>query len=200
MRRWELPEFAFSASSGTGLVPVPATSSRPLSRNNSAASQIASEGIPDRAVKHVAVFRAQDSRDPFFEGRRLRPQIEHHVVDCSLRAADDLRLRVGGCLIMHSAQRSLSCVERNIALRKPGIQPVLFEFSLAPGPCKEAAVIGPRFKVDLEDTWQLHLVKGHCDRRQKTKACSGGSKATLIRPLPSASLEKLRELTVEGSP
>ena len=38
---------------------------------------------------------------------------------------------------------------------------MLFEFPLAPGARKEAALVESRFKLNLEHTRQLGVVKGH---------------------------------------
>jgi hypothetical protein len=48
-------------------------------------------------------------------------------------------------------------------LRNPSIQPNIFKLLLTPAAGKEAALIRLWFKVNLEDTWQLALMKGHCD-------------------------------------
>src|SRR6266849_526028 len=103
-------------------------------------------------VNHVPFFSRQDHPDTIFKFRRLRTQVEDYVVYCSPGAAYQFGLRMGRHLIMHAAQRSLSGVERHTALHQLGIEPMSCEFLLAPGACKEPALVEFCFEVNFENS------------------------------------------------
>jgi hypothetical protein len=55
---------------------------------------------------------------------------------------------MGRSLMMHSMQRTVIIPSRYVALKQPWIQPVPLEFSVAPGPGEEAALIDPLLEAD----------------------------------------------------
>ncbi len=70
---------------------------------------------------------------------------------------------VSGLSSAINKHRTFSSAEKNVALHLLGIQLVTFKFFPIPGAGEKLALIRLRFKVNLEDTWQLGLMKGHFD-------------------------------------
>ena len=60
------------------------TSDRTL-RSRLPESKTRARTLPD--IDHVAFLSCENHRDPVFEGGRIRPQVDHHIVDRPCRAA-----------------------------------------------------------------------------------------------------------------
>ena len=65
-------------------------------------------------------------------------------------------------LVMDASQRPLSRVKRDAALHDFRIQALVFKFLLAPGAREKTAIVAIEFEVDLDNSRQLGLMKGHC--------------------------------------
>ena len=72
---------------------------------------------------------------------------------------------------MHSPQRPLLRTEGNVALHQTRIQPMSFEFLLAPGPSEESAIIQDRFEMNLEDTLYRGFVELHEETGSLRRLC-----------------------------
>jgi hypothetical protein len=62
---------------------------------------------------------------------------------------------------MDASQGPLSRVERDAALHDFGIQALVFKFLLALGAREKTAFVAIELEVDLENSRQLGLMKGH---------------------------------------
>src|SRR5262249_5967074 len=83
------------------------------------------------------------------ETRRPGAEIHDRVPDRARGRADELDLRVGRRLPVHTAQGVRPRVVRHVALRVVGVQAALAELALAVGAREEAALVG--VALDLED-------------------------------------------------
>src|SRR5581483_10425634 len=84
-------------------------------------------------VEHPAVLCRQFHGNPLEKKGRVRPKINNDVIENAPRASDQLCLRKGGQLIMHSTEGPLLFVKRNIALYRLRIEAVRKKLSLTPG-------------------------------------------------------------------
>jgi hypothetical protein len=62
---------------------------------------------------------------------------------------------------VHAAQRSLSLVERNVALHHSGVKPAILEFLLTPAARKETSAVLGWLEVNFENTGQLGFLESH---------------------------------------
>jgi len=81
------------------------------------------------------------------EFRRLRPQVNDYIVDGTSGASHKLGLGVRRILIMDATKSACVRVKGDTALHQLRLQPVTFEFLLAPGSRKESPFITRRLDL-----------------------------------------------------
>ena len=90
-------------------------------------------------VEGAAVLLVQLDGNVLEVGRAFRPQIYDDVENRAACAAHQLGFRRWGKLEMHSAQRPLLKVVRDICLRDDRLESLSGEFFLAEGACEKAS-------------------------------------------------------------
>src|SRR4030095_6555477 len=96
---------------------------------------------PFRGVKHGTVAVGEFLSVPLAAGRRIRPQVDNHVVNGASGAADQFGFLVGLFLVVHTANRAPLKTERRVELNHVRIQAMLNELFAAPSTCEIATVI-----------------------------------------------------------
>jgi hypothetical protein len=118
-----------------------------------------------RNVEHRVVMSSKNQTEILFKRRGLGPQINDCVIDRAPRASHQLRLCVGGDLVVHPAQRALLLAKRNTALRQAWVQAVHFELPLAPGTCEEPSIVFPFLWLYDEGTRESGLGENHWSKQ-----------------------------------
>src|SRR6266511_3367504 len=94
---------------------------------------------------------------------RVRTQVDDHVVDRSVAAADQLGLLVRRRLPVHAPHGAPVPVQRDVALHRGGVEAVLGELPGAEGAREQAALVGVRLRVDHERVRKSGLGEDHLD-------------------------------------
>jgi len=88
---------------------------------------------------------------------------------------------------VHSSQTTLESVERDVALGHPRVQAVGFEFPLAEGTRKKAAMVFVHLRFDHESAWQLSFRKNQVSPAAAQISFKNSSRAAPRRSRKSAS-------------
>src|SRR5437867_1369755 len=138
------------ASGGTWMVEL-----RHLIENLAAVlERLVPVGQPLRNIDHAEIVARELEGQPVAEGGRSGPDVQGHVVDRPAGASDQLRLRVGRDLVVHSAKRSLLEVESDVALRDGRIEAAGLELAPGPGAREETALVHDPLGIDREEALQ----------------------------------------------
>ena len=123
--------------------------------------RLESMGYTFRNVQHPPILPRQFSRYPLLERRRGGPQVEHDIINRSLRATNELCFFVRRDLIMHASQRSIFLIEGQAALHKVRVQSVRLELIPAKRPRKKSSFVFDSFRLDDERAFQLRFFEDH---------------------------------------
>ena len=92
---------------------------------------------------------------------RAGPKVNGNVEDCSLSAANHFALRKRRRLVVNTPEGSLSRVKGYAALRQSRVQSMIVKFFLAPGTCKETALVRQGLESNFENPGNLGFMKNH---------------------------------------
>lgn len=87
--------------------------------------------------------------------------VDYDVVDCTLRAADQLCFGARRCLVMHAPQCASPRIERSVALNEVGAESFIGELIMAKRTCEESALIEVRFDFDEVCSFKSSRQKFH---------------------------------------
>src|SRR5262249_50943188 len=104
-------------------------------------------GAALRDEQHPIVRRAELDRQVTHEGRRLRTQVEQHVMHGATNATQELVFLIRGDLVVKAAQRVLVAVEGDVHLHDPVGQAAVPELASTPTAGKEAAIVSAPLKL-----------------------------------------------------
>src|SRR5258708_14264326 len=107
------------------------------------------------------VIRGELHRDVFEVGGALRTQVHDDVQNGPPGRPHQLRLRGGRVLEMHTPQRPLPAVERDVGLGDEGFQALVGEFTLAEGAGEEPTAVLAPLDVDDERAPELRFYENH---------------------------------------
>src|SRR5207244_12099485 len=114
-----------------------------------------------RDVRPLSCCGPTLDREVLLKSRRRLAQIDDDIKNRSRSAADQLGLRERWYLVVHPSQRSLSFVERDIALRDFRIQAVGRKFLATKRSSKKTTFVFTLFRLNQESTGQSSLPKNH---------------------------------------
>ena len=112
-------------------------------------------------VKHGSIAAGELLSVPVPAGRRIKAQVDNHVVDGALGAADQFGFLMGPFLVVHSANRTPLKIEGGVELEHVGIQAMLNEFFAAPSTREIAPVILDLFLADHEGPFKCRFDEFH---------------------------------------
>src|SRR5215211_717387 len=121
-----------------------------------------------RYEQRAPVVGGELDSQPLLVGLRVATQVDDDVVDRAARAANELRLGVGGTLEVHAAQRPLPRVERDVRLHDLIGEAVVGELVRAPRAREEPTRVLAPFEVDEEGSRESRLLEDHAASRQRS--------------------------------
>ena len=114
-----------------------------------------------RDINHITFVGRQNNRNVVLKRGRIKPEVNDDVEYRTARATYQFCLRMRRNLVMHAAQRALSCVEGNATLHEFRVQPVSPELAHAPGAREKAALVWFGLELNVENSWNLGFSEYH---------------------------------------
>ena len=112
-------------------------------------------------VHHQAVFCRQGRSKPLEVSRRIRADVDDHVVDCTLHAAYEFDLRVRRFLEVHATHGTCDAILAEVSLSERRNEPLAAELIGAKRSRKESAIVRSGLPRDRVGILQGYGVKNH---------------------------------------